>query len=280
MAERAGLLEGKNIVVMGLLNTKSLAWSIGEKAKNYGANVIYTVQNEPFREHLLGSFRKEGLNPADYNIEICNVIKKGYPYAPEGHPDRLSGPAKLFRELQIPLDGMVYSIAYANKATCLQRTLLGAPPSDIIEALECSALGLAYTLEEAKVLFTRGGSVVAMTFDSQRVYQNYSWMGICKAALEALVRGLAPELGALKIRINCLSAGPQLTMAARSIPGFRTIGDYWNERSPLGWDINEDREAIAGSAVYLLSDLSKKVTGTNHFVDGGFNSVAIPPAKI
>lgn len=276
MAERAGLLEGKNILVMGLLNTMSLAWSIGETARSFDANVIYTVQNEAFRKHLLNSFKKEGLASENYNILTCDVTKKGNPEASEDDPARYSDPVKLFKEIEAPLDGLVYSIAYANKNTCLRRTMLDAPSADIFEALECSAIGLSYTLAAAREKFTRGGSVVAMTFDSQRAYQNYSWMGVCKATLESLARDLSPELGELGVRINCLSAGPQLTMAARSIPSFRSIAEFWDERAPLGWDINKDREHVAGSAVYLLSDLSKKVTGTVHFVDGGFNSIAIP----
>lgn len=184
--------------------------------------------------------------------------------------------AKLFAQVKAPLDGLVHSIGYANPKTCLQETMFDAPRADIMMALEISAVSLALVAATAREKFIRGGSIVAMTFDSANVYPNYNWMGVCKAALEASARYLARDLGPLGVRVNSLSAGPQRTTAATNIPGFERIAEHWAPRSPVGWDLDNDREAVADSAVYLLSDLSRKVTGTVHYVDGGFHSVNLP----
>src|SRR5690606_5474891 len=103
-----------------------------------------------------------------------------------------------------------------------------------------------------------------------------NWMGICKAALEATARYLARDLGPQGVRVNCITAGPQRTKAAVNIPGFNLIADEWASRAPIGWDLDDDRDAVAGTALYLLSDLSKRVTGEVIHVDGGFHATAIP----
>lgn len=261
---RPGLLEGKQVLVMGLLNTRSYAWTIGERAREEGASVIYTVQNERFRDTLLRrSFRQENLEINNFNIHPCDVTSN----------DDI---ANLFAQIESPLDGLVYSIAYAKPETCMQDSLFDAPEDDIMFALRVSAVGLVSVTRAAREKFTRGGSIIAMTFDSQSVYPHYNWMGVCKAALETEAKYLSRDLGSLGVRVNSLSAGPQNTTAATHIPGFNAIADNWDDRSPLGWDLDEDRHAVADSAVYLLSDLSRKVTGETHHVDGGFNKIALP----
>lgn len=154
--------------------------------------------------------------------------------------------------------------------------MFAAPRQDIMQALEISAVSLSLVAAAAREKFIRGGSIVAMTFDSRNVYPNYNWMGVCKAALEATVMYLARDLGPLGVRVNSVSAGPQNTMAATNIPGFKRITDHWAARSPLGWDLDKDRAAVASSAAYLLSDLSEKVTGEILHVDGGFHRIALP----
>lgn len=261
--ERAGLLTGKNILVMGLLDTNSLAFAIGQQAEEQGAKVTYTVQNERFKNSLLRrSFKQSGLNVDDFSILFCDVTSD-------------EDATKLATEVKAPLDGFVYSVAYANPKTCLQKTLFGAPRADILQALDISAVGFAKVTEALKEKFIAGSSALAMTFDSSETYPNYSWMGVAKSALESISMRLARDLGSSGIRVNCLSAGPQHTTAADNIPGFARIEEVWPKRAPLGWDLNVDRKAVADSAIYLLSDLSRKVTGTIHTVDGGFHSVAI-----
>jgi meromycolic acid enoyl-[acyl-carrier-protein] reductase len=258
------LLEGKRILIMGLLDTRSVAWAIGQKAQAEGAEVIYSVQSERFRDVLLRrSFRSEGLSVDDYRILPCDVTKDEEIKA-------------LFDQIEAPLDGLVHSIGYANPKTCLADTLFDAPRADVLQAMEISAASLAFVAGAAREKFTRGGAIIALTFDSQNVYPHYNWMGICKAALEATARYLARDLGPQGVRVNSLSAGPMRTMAATHIPAFSIMEGAWPDRSPVGWDSVEDRNAVADSALYLLSDLSRKVTGEVLYVDGGFHSVAVP----
>ncbi len=258
------LLQGKRILVMGLLDTRSIAWEIGQRAAAEGAEVIYTVQGERFRDTLLRrAFRIEGLNIEDYRILPCDITKD----------EEITA---LFEQIEGPLDGIVYSIAYANPKTCLQDTLFQAPREDVLTAFNISAASLAFVAGAAREKFTRGGSIIAMTFDSQHAWPHYNWMGICKAALEACARYLARDLGPQGVRVNSLSAGPMRTMAATHIPGFEMMEKGWPSRSPVGWDSVEDRAAVADTALYLLSDLSRRVTGEVLYVDGGFNATAIP----
>ncbi len=257
------LLEGKRILVMGLLDTRSFAWAIGQRAAAEGAEVLYTVQNERFRDTLLRrAFKSEGLNVDDFQILPCDVTKD----------EEIT---QLFQRIDGPLDGLVHSVAYANPKTCLTDTMFDAPRADALYALEVSAASLVFVAAAAREKFTRGGSIIALTFDSEHVYPNYNWMGVCKAALEAAARYLARDLGPAGVRVNSLSAGPQKTMAATHIPGFSKITDEWPDRSPIGWDVDGDREAVADSALYLLSDLSRRVTGELLHVDGGFHKVAL-----
>lgn len=253
------LLGGKRILVMGLLDTKSLAWTIGEMAAMQGAEVIYTVQSQRFRDSLLRrSFKQEGLDINDYCTLPCDVT----------NDDEIKA---LFQEVGGGLDGLVHSIGYANPDTCLQGRLGEAPRADILKALEISAASLPLMAEQAFPVMNPGGSIVAMSFASQMVFPNYNWMGVCKAALEAAARYVARDLAPMRIRVNCISAGPQNTTAATRIPGFVHIGKVWPAKAPLGWDLDEGRFAVASSALYLLSDLAQYVTGEVIHVDGGFH---------
>lgn len=260
------VLQGKHILVMGLLDTRSIAWAIGTRAAAAGAAVTYTVQSERFRDVLLRrAFKPEGLSVDDYDIRCCDVTKDEEIVA-------------LFEGIAAPLDGLVHSIGYANPKTCLAGSMFDAPRADALYALEVSAASLVFAVGAAREKFTRGGAVVAMTFDSEHTYPHYNWMGVCKSTLEACARYLARDLGPAGVRVNCLSAGPLRTMAATHIPAFATMEAAWPDRAPVGWDSTDDRCAVADSAVFLLSDLARKVTGEVLHVDGGFHSVAVPRA--
>lgn len=264
---RPGLLEGKNILVMGLISPDSFAWTIGERARSEGANVQYTVQSDRFIRMADRSFRNAGIDLPALNPLPCDVTLD---------EDTQELAAKLPQ-----LDGLVYSIAFANPKTALTGALYDAPREDIMKALEISTVGLPLVvgdLVRADKL-NLGASIVAMTFDPERTYPSYNWMGVAKAGLETGVRYLARDLGDRGIRVNSLSAGPQNTLAAKHIPGFDEIGQVWKERAPLGWDLDGGRHLVAKNAVYLLSDLSEGVTGIVHYVDGGFHSVSVPLNK-
>lgn len=259
------MLNGKRIVVMGLLDTHSFAWAIGARAAAAGAEVIYTVQNERFRDVLLRrSFQKEGLNIDDYRILTCDVTSD----------DQI---AALFEQTG-PLDGLVHSIAYARPDMCLGETMGACPRSDVLTAFEISAASLAFVAREAQRVLQPGAGVVALSFDSQHAYPSYNWMGVCKAALEAVARYLARDLGPAGIRVNCISAGPQQTKATQYIPGFQFISDAWPRRAPAGWDVDEDRWAVADAAVFLLSEGARRITGQVIHVDGGYSIMGLDMA--
>jgi len=260
------LLKGKHILIMGLLDTRSVAWAIGQKAAEQGADVTYTVQNERFRDVLLRrSFKSEGLNVDDYRIIPCDIT----------NDEEIKS---LFDQVEA-VDGLVHSIGYANPATCLANALSDAPRADVLQAFEISAASLAFVTAGAGEKLRTGASVVALSFDSQKTYPHYNWMGVCKAALEATARYLARDLGPRGIRVNSLSAGPMRTMAASKIPAFGIMEGAWPDRSPLGWDSVADRDAVADTALWMLSDLSRKVTGEVIYVDGGFHSVAVAASE-
>lgn len=263
-----GLLSGKKIVVMGLLDANSIAWAIGQAATREGAQVVYTVQNERYlRTILLKSFRENGLDINDYIIHECDIQDD----------EQIE---RLFKKFGSGLHGLVYSIAYANPKTCLgENPLWTAPREDVIKAVDISALGLAYVAGQAKERMINNGSIVALTFESGEVFPGYGWMGVAKKALEGVAINLAYELGEDGIRVNCLSSGPLRTKAALNIPGIDLIREAWNTRTALDWDPITRHKDVADSAVYLLSDLSKAVTGTTHYVDGGFHVIATKKAQ-
>jgi enoyl-[acyl-carrier protein] reductase I len=118
----------------------------------------------------------------------------------------------------------------------------------------------------------RGGSIVSLDFDARFAWPIYDWMGVSKAALEAVTRYLARDLGKHKIRINAVAAGPLRTMAAKSIPGFKRLTDVWTKRAPLGWDISDTRP-VANAVAFFLSDLSRATTGHIFYVDGGVHAM-------
>lgn len=258
------LLEGKRILVFGLFNMDSLAWAIGERARKEGAQVFYTAINRRVRDSILRrSLRQHGLDVNNYSVYPCDVTNE-------------EDIAALFAELEPPLDGLVYSVAYAKPDTCLSGRLFDAPADDAMEALKISAVGLSLIVKEAaKKHLQSGSSIVAMTFESQQTFVHYNWMGVCKNTLEGIVRGLALDLGPAGIRANCLSAGPQQTTASAHIPEFGRIIDIWNERSPLGWDVS-DKTPVADATVFLLSPMSRGITAATIYVDGGVHATAVP----
>ena len=254
-----GLLDKKKVVVLGLLDKWSIAHAIGQAAAREGAEVFYSTLNRRVTSSLIAS----GMN--DLNILECDVQDN----------EQIS---RLFKEIG-PLDGLVYSVAYANRKTCLgEGPLWSAPREDVIKAISISALSFAYVAGEAAKRMN-GGSMLALTFESQLVMPRYKWMGVAKNALEGITRDLALELGDDGIRVNALSSGPLKTTAAMSIPGNELIGEVWNSRSALPWNPETMHDNVANSAIYLLSHLSEGVTGTVHHVDGGFHIAAAKEPK-
>lgn len=264
---RPGLLEGKNVLVMGLADLDSYAWAIGEKVLEEGGNLTYTIQRRAILKQFAKSVKEKGLDIRiqDRRAIECNVTDD-------------ESVQKMADQIERPLHGLVYSVAYANPRTCLGENMFDAPSSDVLQALDVSVVGFGRVINALQDKFVSGSSIIAMTFDSQHTHHNYGWMGPCKDALEGTTRALAAEKGHLGWRANNISAGPQRTMSASSIPGFEDIAEIWSRLAPLAWDLT-DPSPVADTAAYLLSDMSRMVTGGTHYVDGGAQIVRIPHPK-
>lgn len=255
------LLDNRRVLVMGLLDHRSYALDIGLAAEAAGAEVLYSSQRPTLSRGLL---RRHQVPHREDQILKCEDVRNE------------AEVAQLFAAIGAPLHGLVFSIGYANPKTCLQGRLADAPMEDVLASFHISVAALATVCKYAVPLMHAGGSVVAMSFDSAHSYPNYNWMGINKAALEALVRGLQRDYGPQGIRVNAISAGPQQTTAAVSIPGFERIASEFPSRAPLGWDLAKDGECVGSVAVFLLSDLARKVGGQVLYVDGGASAMGAP----
>ena len=169
------------------------------------------------------------------------------------------------------VDGVLHSIGFAP-AVCLGDDFLAAQWSDVAVAMQISAYSLKTMVDAFLPLMNKGASIVGLDFDNTVAWPAYNWMGVAKSALESTSRYLAKELGPRGIRCNLVAAGPIRTMAAKSIPGFKKFEDVWDERAPLGWDIN-DSEPVARTVLALMSDWFPATTGEMIHVDGGYHAM-------
>jgi enoyl-[acyl-carrier protein] reductase I len=253
-----GLLDGKNIVVTGVLTDASLAFAVAEVARQEGADLVLTGAGRGF------SLTKRTARKLPGGDEIpvfeLDVTDAGHADAVRdavaGHWDRV--------------DGVLHAIGFAPQSL-LGDNFMGATWDDVAVALHISTYSLKLLADAFVPLMTAGGSIVGLDFDNSVTFPAYNWMGVAKSALQSLNRYLARELGPQGIRCNLVAAGPVRTMAAKSIPGFSLFEDIWDERAPLGWDIN-DPVPVAKACVALFSDWFPATTGEIVHVDGGFHS--------
>jgi enoyl ACP reductase len=251
-----GLLEGKRILVTGVITDASIAFSVARIAQEQGATVVLTGYG---RMSLVERIAKRLPSPAPL-VELD--------VADQSH---LASLADRVGEHVDGLDGVVHSIGYAPQS-CLGGGFLDAPWDDVSVALHISSYSLKSLTVAALPLMGSGGAVVGLTFDAAQAWPVYDWMGVAKAALESTSRYLARDLGQRGVRVNLVAAGPLRTMAAKSIPGFAQFEDVWTERAPLGWNLS-DPEPTARGCVALLSDWFPATTGEIVHVDGGFHAV-------
>ncbi|QGK69890.1 enoyl-ACP reductase FabI [Allosaccharopolyspora coralli] len=251
-----GLLDGKKILITGVITDASIAFHAARAAQEQGAEVVLTGYGRMrLVERIAGRLPK----PAPViELDVTN-------------DEHLDGLAEKVREHVDGLDGVLHSIGFAP-ASCLGGDFLEAPWEDVSSAMQISAYSLKSLSTACLPLMGPGGSIVGMDFDARVAWPAYDWMGVAKAALESTSRYLARELGPKGIRVNLVSAGPVRTMAAKSIPGFQGLEDTWSERAPLGWDV-EDPEPVAQSICGMLSDWFPKTTGSMIMVDGGFHAL-------
>ena len=252
-----GILDGKRVLVTGVITDASIAFSVARLAQQEGAEVVLTGFG---RLSLVNRIAAKLPKPAPViELDVTN----------EEHLAALEENVKQYVD---GLDGVVHSIAF-GPADALGGNFLHTPAASAIKAYEVSAFSYKSLAMAALPLFgERGGSVVGLTFDATIAWPQYDWMGPAKAALEATSRYLARDLGKQNVRCNLVSAGPIKSMAAKSIPGFDTLADTWNVRSPLTWDVTDPEPAGRG-VVALLSDWFPKTTGEVVHVDGGLHAI-------
>ena len=252
------LLEGKRLLVTGILTEASIAFSVARVAQEQGAEVVLTSFGRP--------------------MKLTQRAARRLPRPPEVLELDVTDPAHVTRltrdlgERWGGLDGVVHAIGFAPEV-CLGGDFLRAGWEDVATAVHVSAYSLKALAEAALPLMKeRGGSIVGLDFDARQAWPGYDWMGVAKAALESTSRYLARDLGPVGIRVNLVAAGPIRTVAARSIPGFSTFEDAWTKRAPLGWDV-ADAEPVARACVALLSDWFPATTGEIVHVDGGYHAM-------
>ncbi len=257
------LLEGKRILVTGVLSDSSIAFSVARLAQEEGAEVLLT------------SFGRA--------MNLTRRVARRLPDPPDVLDLDLTDEAQV-EALTVELarrwgrvDGALHAVAFAP-ADCLGGDIMKANWSDVSTALHVSAYSLKALAGGLIPLMGSGGSIVALDFDARQAWPAYDWMGVAKAALESTARYLARDLGKLQIRVNLVSAGPLRTVAAKGIAGFATIEDTWAGRAPLGWD-TRDAEPVAKACVALLSDWFPATTGEMVHVDGGFHALAAAPQQ-
>jgi enoyl-[acyl-carrier protein] reductase I len=253
------ILEGKKILVTGVLTPASIAFAIADMAQREGAEIVLTSFG---RVMSLTEKSARRMKPSPEILEM-DVNQQ----------EQIDAVAETLRERWGRLDGFLHAIAYAP-ADALGGNFLSAPWESVQTAFRTSSYSLkAMAQSLAPLMREHGGSMVTLDFDnSTQAWPVYDWMGVCKAALESVTRYLARDLGRYQIRVNALAAGPLETMAAKGIPGFEKFRDTWADRSPLGWD-TQDRAPVARMACVLLSDYSSMTTGEIVHVDGGYHAM-------
>ncbi|HEY2577593.1 MAG TPA: enoyl-ACP reductase FabI [Streptosporangiaceae bacterium] len=251
-----GILDGKRILVTGVLTDASIAFHVAKIAQEQGATVILTGFG---RLTLVERIAKRLPSPPPV-LEL-DVTDTG----------QLDSLAERASALVDGLDGVVHSIGNAPQ-DALGGNFLNTTWEDVAAAVHVSTYSLKALTVAALPLMKGGGSVVGFDFDASKAWPGYDWMGVAKAGLEACSRYLARDLGAKKIRVNLVSSGPVRTMAAKSIPGFDEFEPLFAERAPLGWDIR-DAGPAARACVALLSDWFPATTGEIVHVDGGLHAM-------
>ncbi len=255
-----GLLEGKKILVTGVLDRRSIAYSAARLAQEQGAKIALSGFG---RARRLTERTAKRLDPEPPVLEL-DVNK----------PKDIDAVAEDLRERWGELDGIVHAIAFAPE-DALGGNFLTAEWPSVATALQTSAYSLkALSVGLADVLGP-GASVVGLDFDARIAWPAYDWMGVAKAALESTSRYLARDLGGRGIRVNLVSAGPIKTLAAKGIIGFEEIEGEWGRQAPLGWN-TADPEPVGRAVVSLLSDWWPATTGELIHVDGGYHAMGAP----
>jgi enoyl-[acyl-carrier protein] reductase I len=252
-------LEGKRILVTGVLTDASLAFGVARVAQEQGAEIVLSGAGRG----LSLTRRTARKLPVPVDVIEIDVTEPGHLEAASVDLSVRWG----------RLDGLLHAIGFAPEQ-CLGGDILRADWPQVAQALQISAYSLKALVGTMRPLLAAAGksSVVALDFDARVAWPAYDWMGVAKAALESLARYLARDLGRDGVRVNLVAAGPVRTMAAKSIPSFKAFEDTWGDRAPLGWDVT-DSSPVARACVALLSDWFPMTTGEMVHVDGGVHAM-------
>jgi meromycolic acid enoyl-[acyl-carrier-protein] reductase len=256
------LLEGKKLLITGVLTDDSIAFAVAKVAQEQGAEILLTNVGK--------------------GVRLTERVARRLPTTPDvmqmdvNSPDDVGAVATELMRRWGRLDGALHSIGFMPQ-DALGGNFLSAPWESVATGFQTSAYSLkALTvglLEPLKVAGAdRGASVVALTFDGRMAWPIYDWMGVAKAGLEATARYLARDLGEHRIRVNTVSAGPIRTMAGKNIPGFDALTGHWDERSPLSWSLT-DATPVGQMCCFLMSDMAPMTTGEMIHVDGGYHAM-------
>jgi meromycolic acid enoyl-[acyl-carrier-protein] reductase len=254
-----GILDGKKVLITGVLTEASIAFATARLAQEQGATVV------------LSNFGRA--------LSLCQRIAKRLPQEAAvveldvTNTEHLATLADRLREHVDTLDGVVYSIGFAP-TEAMGEGFPEVPWEPVATAFQVSTWSMASLTHACRPMFGEQASVVGLTFDATVAWPVYGWMGPAKAALEATSRYLARELGPEGIRVNIVAAGPLRSMAMKSIPGSEQFEEAWEQRAPLGWSVT-DTEPAGKAVVALMSDWFPATTGEIVHVDGGFHAVGV-----
>lgn len=251
-------LEGKKFLFTGVLTPQSIAFSAARLAQEQGATLVLT-----------------GFGKA---LSLTEMTARRLPQAPDvlemdaTDESQIAAVAHELGSRWGGIDGFLHAIAFAPP-DALGGRFLDTPWESVAIAFKTSAFSLkSMATIMLPLMRERGGSIVSLDFDASVAWPIYDWMGVSKAGLEAITRYLARDLGKHRIRVNCVSAGPIRTTAAKGIPGFEVLASAWEERAPLGWDTS-DPDPVGRAVAFLLSDWASAISGEIIHVDGGFHAI-------
>ncbi|PEO91448.1 enoyl-[acyl-carrier-protein] reductase FabI [Bacillus pseudomycoides] len=250
-------LKGKNIIVMGVANQRSIAWGIARSLHEAGANLIFTYAGERLEKNVRDL--AESLEGQKSLVLPCDVT----------NDEDIARCFQSIKEEVGVIHGLAHCIAFANRDD-LKGEFVDTSRDGFLLAQNISSFSLTAVARAAKPLMTEGGSIVTLTYlGGERVVANYNVMGVAKASLDASVRYLANDLGQHNIRVNSVSAGPIRTLSAKGVGDFNSILKQIEERAPLRRNVTQ--EEVGNTALFLFSDLASGVTGENIHVDSGYH---------
>lgn len=251
------LLEGKRLLMTGVLTQKSIAFAAARLAQEQGAEIVLSGFGKGMALTEMSARRL----PQPVEILELDVTEE----------DHIARVADQIGAKWGGLDGFLHAVAFAPK-NALGGEFLNTPWESVELAFKTSAFSLKSLATGLLPLMKEGGSIVSLDFDGRVAWPIYDWMGVCKAGLESITRYLARDLGPKGIRVNTVSAGPLATTAAKGIPGFDQLVTAWGTRAPLGWK-PDDPEPVAKTIGFLFSDWSTAITGELIHVDGGYHAM-------